>query len=354
MATRKPRVQIQAHLTTPAPRIVALPSAVELPIAYIVPDPKQPRQDWEHGEGARRLEELARSIGEFGVLQPLLVRTAESLADGTPRYMIIAGGRRWAAAERAGLATIPVVIRDQDQDRVRVFQLIENLQRQDLSPIDEAHAYKELMDLEVLSPPGVAERLHISAQQVRDRLRLLADQVLADAVERRQISATAAREIAKLPDAEIAEFRTRVENGERLQTNDVAVARARLLQQGAVHPRRKGPPRAEKQTSFVSTPVIDLPLPEQGASADARVAAPAIEVEQHVAAETARGDETGLSAERVNRARVLATMVDVLAAGFQGPQRAEALTVFRDLLGSPDTMTLWRAVLTETVSRWER
>ncbi len=250
--------------STEGPRTPPLAGALMVPLACVLPDPDQPRQNWTHGDGAQRLDELVASIEEFGVLQPLLVRRDESYTDATPRFRIIAGGRRCAAAARAGLATIPVIVSKEPAERVLVLQLIENLQRQDLAPMDEARAYEALMDLEKLSPPAMAERLHISAQKVRERLRLLADQVLADAVERRQISATAARDIARLPDEQVAQFRKRVADGEVLQSNDVALARAQLAAQGIVNPRRKGPPTLlsplKKQASLVSTPMT-LPPP---------------------------------------------------------------------------------------------
>src|SRR6185437_3515206 len=195
--------------------------------------------DWDHDDGRQRLQELADSIREFGLLQPLLVREEGTLPDGRQGYRIIAGARRRAAAERAGLTRRPVVVRGAEQARIRVLQLIENLQRQNLSWLDEARAYQELIDTETLTPPTLAARLHISAQHVRDRLRVLADQVLADAVERRQISATAARDIKQLPDEEVMAFRNRVLAGERLQTNDVAAARARLAAAGVINPKRK-------------------------------------------------------------------------------------------------------------------
>ncbi|MGH2345645.1 MAG: ParB/RepB/Spo0J family partition protein, partial [Chloroflexota bacterium] len=216
-----------------------LAGAMEVPIEQIAADPLQPRRDWDHDDGKQRMRELADSILEFGLLQPLLVREEGTLPDGRQRYLIIAGARRRAAAERAGLGMVPVVVRGAEQARIRVLQLIENLQRQNLSWLDEARAYQELIDTEGLTTPSLAARLHISAQHVRDRLRVLADQVLADAVERRQISATAARDIKQLPDEEVMAFRNRVLAGERLQTNDIAAARARLAAAGVINPRRK-------------------------------------------------------------------------------------------------------------------
>jgi ParB family transcriptional regulator, chromosome partitioning protein len=229
-----------------------LPGAMEVPIDQVAPDPSQPRQDWEHNDGARHLDELAESVREFGILQPLVVREDGHVADGRQRYLIIAGGRRYAAAQRADLASVPVVVRGEESSRVRILQLIENLQRQELSPLDEARAYQELIDLEKLSPPMLAARLHLSAQHVRDRLRVLADQALADAVERQQISATAARDIMQLPEEAFLSFRARVLNGEAIQSSDVAAVRMQLSAAGIINPRRKTV-RPKKQTSFVPT-----------------------------------------------------------------------------------------------------
>ncbi|HVC81004.1 MAG TPA: ParB/RepB/Spo0J family partition protein [Chloroflexota bacterium] len=240
-----------------------LAGAMEVPIEQVAPDPAQPRRDWDHDDGRQRLQELADSIREFGLLQPLLVREEGTLPDGRQGYRIIAGARRRAAAERAGLTMLPVVVRGAEQARIRVLQLIENLQRQNLSWLDEARAYQELIDTEALTPPTLAARLHISAQHVRDRLRVLADQVLADAVERRQISATAARDIKQLPDEEVMAFRTRVLAGERLQTNDIAAARARLAAAGVINPRRKG----SRDTERIATPAgAPAPDPRGGES----------------------------------------------------------------------------------------
>lgn len=254
MSARKVRDGEVATIRRPQPRpseqSVAgaterrLSGAMEVPIDQIVPDPAQPRRSWDDEESRRRLAELAESIREFGVLQPLLVREGATLPDGRQGYIIIAGGRRRAAAGIAGQATLPVVVRGDGAARLRIVQLIENVQRQDLSPLDEARAYQEIIESEGYSARALAGRLHISDQHVRDRIRLLADQVLADAVERRQLSATAAREIKKLPNDEVMEFRQRVLRGERLQTNDVAAARARLEASGIINPRRRGPGNA--------------------------------------------------------------------------------------------------------------
>ncbi len=251
-----------------------LAGAMEIPVEQVTPDPGQPRRDWTHGEGAQRLEELAASIREFGVLQPLLVREEGTLADGRQRYAIIAGERRHTAATRIGLATVPVIVRGDEATQVRILQLIENVQRQDLSPLDEGRAYQELIDAENLSPPMLAARLHLSPQHVRDRLRLMSDQVFADAVARGQLSATTVRDILQLPENEIAPLRDRIRAGERMQTNDVATIRERLAASGFVNPRRKGKD-AKKQTPFVSSvqsvPSATGPSVAPGLQEDAKI-----------------------------------------------------------------------------------
>ncbi len=216
-----------------------LPGAMAIPVDQIIPDPEQPRRNWDEREVQQRLRELAASIREFGVLQPILVRDAGTLADGRQRYMIIAGERRWRAACSAGLESVPALVRDDPQVQIRLMQLLENLHDEGLSQLDQARAFHELMDLDGSKPPELAARLHISAQHIRDCLRVLANQVFADAVERRQIAFSVARKIMQLPDEEIESFRRRVKAGERLQNNDIAVARARLEAAGVVNPRRK-------------------------------------------------------------------------------------------------------------------
>src|SRR5438067_1528207 len=242
--SRMPRALLATEHRPGAP--TSVPGAVSVPIDKVERDPDQPRRDWRHGEGYQRLNDLTQSVKEFGLLQPLVVRR---VAD---HYVVIAGGRRLVAARRAGLREVPVIVRDDEGARVRVLQLIENLQRQQLSPLDEARAYQELLEIDGLTTGGLAARLHVSTQTVRDKLRLLRDQVLADAVERRQIAATVAREINKLPDDVAEELRKRIQAGERLQVSDIGEVRAQLAAAGVVNPRwnprrSDGPPEAPRQ-----------------------------------------------------------------------------------------------------------
>lgn len=260
----------RAHNQENAPR--PMPGAVLVPTKLVERDPNQPRRDWRHDDAGARLDELVQSIKEFGVLQPLLVRRE---GDG---YVVITGGRRLVAAKRASLAELPVVVRDENNMKVRVLQLVENVQRQDLSPMDEARAYQELLDLEGLSAPAVARRIHVSAQHVRDRLRLLRDQILADAVERHQIAASVAREIGKLPDEVADALRDDVQRGARLQLSDVGEARQRLAAAGIANPRRKAPPRPEEPVMPEQAPTAPRrpALPSQTDAVAATVEAPAL------------------------------------------------------------------------------
>lgn len=223
-----------------------LPGAILVPIQLIQRDPDQVRRDWRADGGHQRLDELTRSVREFGILQPLVVRE-----DGD-HYIVIAGGRRLVAAQRAGLTQVPVVVRNDDNiTRVRVMQLVENLQRHNLTATDEARAFQELIDLEGMTPPQIALRVHVSEQYVRDRLRILRDQTLADAVERRQIAVSVAREINKLADEAANLLRRRVEAGEKIQMADIKETRRQLAEAGIVNPRLS--PRADRSTPGAPT-----------------------------------------------------------------------------------------------------
>jgi len=236
----RPIAPAQAATQADGPR--ALLGALVVPIEQIAPDPDQPRRDM----GDERLVELAASLTEYGVLQPLLVRDAGLLDDGRTRYMIIAGGRRYAAAQQAGLARLPVVVRESEGATLRVTQLIENVQRQDLAPLEEARAFQELMDAEGLSAEKLGARLHISGQRVRDRLLLLTNQRVSDAVQRDQIPVTVATEILRLPDEGQRQLTPRIDAGEALDRATVRAVRDTLKTAGVANPRAKGGGRPKK------------------------------------------------------------------------------------------------------------
>ena len=146
-------------------RLSSPPSGVqEVSLRDLRPNPEQPRQ--EFSEGA--LAELAASIREKGILQPVLVEEAD---DGG--YVIIAGERRVRAARLAGLERVPVVARQFTPTEKLEIALIENVQREDLSPLEEAHAYKRLMELGALSQEQVAQKVGKDRSTIANTLRLL-------------------------------------------------------------------------------------------------------------------------------------------------------------------------------------
>lgn len=136
----------------------------QVPVSEIKPDPKQPRRNFKPEE----LQELADSIKEHGVLQPLLVIEKP---DGG--YELVAGERRWRSAQIAGLATVPVIVKEMaDQERLEVA-LIENIQRENLNPIEEGFAYKRLIEEFGLTQEQVADKVGKSRPAVANAVRLL-------------------------------------------------------------------------------------------------------------------------------------------------------------------------------------
>ena len=169
-------------------------SAVKLKLNDIEPNRAQPRKSFDE----EALEELANSISTHGVIQPLLVRP---LADGG--YQLIAGERRWRASRMAGLTEVPVVIREMSDSEAMELALVENLQREDLNPIEEAQGLALLMETYGLTQEQAAKRVGKSRPAVANSMRLLSlpQDVLA-MVERGELSAGHARTILALENAE--------------------------------------------------------------------------------------------------------------------------------------------------------
>jgi len=150
----------------PAPSPPDAPGLRRLGIEQLRPNPDQPRRDF----GRERLEGLAESIAAHGIVQPIIVTPPE---DPDGQYVIVAGERRWRAAQIAGLHDVPVVVRDTPaQDRLEIA-VIENLQRQDLNPIEEAHAFQQLIDLRDYTQEQLAGRLGKDRSTIANALRLL-------------------------------------------------------------------------------------------------------------------------------------------------------------------------------------
>jgi len=173
------------------------PRLVDLPIDSVIPNQHQPRVHFDE----ESLAELAASIREIGVLQPVLVRPI-----GDSAYELVAGERRWRAARRAGLAVIPAIVRNTDDLGLVERALVENLHRQDLTPLEEAAAYQQLIEDFDLTHEQVANRVGKSRSAVTNTLRLMSlppaiQHLLADG----RLSAGHARALLGTPDRALQE-----------------------------------------------------------------------------------------------------------------------------------------------------
>ncbi|HHY99126.1 MAG TPA: ParB/RepB/Spo0J family partition protein [Firmicutes bacterium] len=165
----------------------------EISIDLIQPNPYQPRRQFDED----KLEELVESIRQHGVLQPLVVRPLEG------GYQLIVGERRWRAARRAGLSMVPVVIRDVDEIEMMELALIENLQREDLTPIEEAQAFHRLINEFGLTQEELAEVVGRSRSGIANTLRLLnLPEDVQDNVSRGTLSMGHARALLALNNPE--------------------------------------------------------------------------------------------------------------------------------------------------------
>jgi ParB family chromosome partitioning protein len=164
-----------------------------IPLEKLKANPNQPRKHFDDGT----LQELAESIREHGIIQPII---AEEAGDGT--YTIIAGERRSRAARLAGLTEVPVILRDYSDEKRLEVSLVENIQRADLNPIEEAAAYKGLMDLTGLSQDEVALRVGKNRSTVANALRLLKlPGAMQKSLEEGEISPGHARAILSAADS---------------------------------------------------------------------------------------------------------------------------------------------------------
>ena len=144
--------------------LAAAASIVSIPVSRMSPNADQPRKRFDDGS----IAELAASIKRHGIIQPLVVE-----ADGAGAYRIIAGERRWRAASVAGLDEVPAIVKEYGREKRLEVALVENVQREDLNPIDEAEAYRQLMEATGLTQDQVAERVGKSRPTVANALRLL-------------------------------------------------------------------------------------------------------------------------------------------------------------------------------------
>ena len=165
-------------------------SETKLPIEDIVPNPNQPRIHFNETE----LRELSESIQEHGVLQPLLVRKHSN------GYEIIAGERRYQASKLAGLEEVPVIIKDVDDEQMLALALIENLQRSDLNPVEEAKGYRQLIDASGMTQEALSKAVSKSRSAITNSLRLLdLPEVVQQMIFEGKLTAGHARAILAVP-----------------------------------------------------------------------------------------------------------------------------------------------------------
>ncbi len=212
-----------------------------LPIASLQPGKYQPRT----GMDAGKLTELAESIKAQGLIQPIVVREIARGKDGQPRYEIIAGERRWRAATQAGLTDIPVVLREVDDRAVIAMALIENIQREDLNPLEEAQALSRLIDEFSLTHQQAAEAVGRSRAAVSNLLRLLE---LPDGIrkllEEKALEMGHARALLTLaPAAALALAKEAVAEGWSVREVE---RRAQLLGKGLIPGKKPAKPNGKK------------------------------------------------------------------------------------------------------------
>ena len=258
----------------------------QIALANIRPNPEQPRRHFDEAA----LQTLVESIRQRGLLQPLLVRR---VADG---YELIAGERRLRAAERAGLQTVPVVVRAANSQERLELALIENLQRENLSPLEEAEAFRSLIDVHGLSQDGVARAVGKSRPAVANALRLLAlPDVVKAQLEGGELTAGHARAVLSIGGtADQVEFArelvtdrvTKREAERRAQVRRTAVKRPSTHRRGSEDPHWRA--IAEELTRSLGTRVRVTPRARGGS----------IEIEFYSEPELARLLERLRGAER--------------------------------------------------------
>jgi len=204
----------------------------EIPVAAISPATHQPRRNFDDAS----LAELAESIRQHGVLQPVLVTAQAGAPAEATRYTLVAGERRWRAAKMASLTTIPAIVRELSERESLEVALVENLQREDLNPVEEARAYQELQELFGLTQDRLAERVGKSRSAVANSLRLLRlpEGVIALLAEGR-LSEGHARALLGLPEsADVTRVAEQVvENGLSVRETEALVRAAQAQGENA-------------------------------------------------------------------------------------------------------------------------
>jgi len=210
----------------------------EIDIKKIVANDKQPRRDFDE----LKLDELAESMKQHGVLQPVILRKKGNA------FELVAGERRWRAAAKAGLEKIPAIIKELSDAEVMEIALIENLQREDLNPIEEAMAYKTLMDDFGLTQEELSKRVGRSRSQIANTVRLLnLDKEIQELVIQNKLTAGHARALLSIQDV-----RARIGLARKISQEDLSVRETEQLAKKLSEERKK----AQRQKSQEINPVI--------------------------------------------------------------------------------------------------
>jgi len=212
-----------------------------LPVSQIEPHPDQPRRHFDEAA----LAELAASIAARGVIQPVVVRPI-----GPNRYQLVAGERRWRASQRARIHEIPAIVRQLDEREVTALALIENLQREDLNPVEEARAYQKLADRDGLTQQEIANFVDKSRSHVANIMRLLGlpEDVLG-MIERDELSMGHARALATLPDPAAA---ARDVVAKRLSVRETEKLAKRIGRPDSAAPRRARAERSPGESADIA------------------------------------------------------------------------------------------------------
>ncbi|MBI5543074.1 MAG: ParB/RepB/Spo0J family partition protein [Deltaproteobacteria bacterium] len=218
------------------------PQVLALPIEDLERDDRQPRQHFD----SAALEELASSIRSKGIVQPILVRKDSG------RYRIIAGERRWRAAQLAGLKEVPAIVREASDKEAFEIALIENLQREDLNPIEEAEGYKRLIDEHGLTQESVATRVGKDRSSVANALRLLnLPKEIKTALVGGALNMGHARALLGLADAESMRKAAHEVVGKKLSVRDTEHLVRRLKAPGGTNARERKKEQSAQVRSLV-------------------------------------------------------------------------------------------------------
>jgi ParB family chromosome partitioning protein len=227
-----------------APTAVPQRPSDRIPIEHIRPNPDQPRRDFDEKD----LEDLAASIREKGVIQPLILRPVPSGG-----YEIVAGERRWRAAQQAGLHELPAVVREISDSEMLEIAIIENIQRADLNPLEEALGYRQLMDRFGHTQERLAEALGKSRSHIANLLRLLnLPEAVLDLVRSGKLTAGHARALGTASSPESL--------ARQVVERDLSVRQTEQLARAAASPAPRSPSSARASAKDADTRALEEDL----------------------------------------------------------------------------------------------